>query len=248
MAAGFCPMLWRWIFPEVLWSVNHRTSGMKNSTGKGNPLREFGAGAKHMLRAGRHEKSDQGLRPFPSHLTSFSPFPRKSWVSWKETSTDKTRCFWASLEHSRPPLTQRNPKKPRILGNHENSKWYLGMKGCRVVQELPRICSRAGKAWKGRGKASLQSLYFPSFLRNGIQPDKVAKARKTDKDLAHDKAKPWSTFQLWVQVKVWALSYLGQPARQKFSLKSHFSNIFKPSMEACPHCKEFWRSPSCKTP
>lgn len=116
MAAGLCPMLWRWIFPEVLWRVNHSTSGTKNSTGKGNPLREFGAEAKHTLRAERHEKSDQG-----SDLSLSSSLPSAHFPgNLLEGNTHRQNTMLVCIFRTFPSTTDTETlKQPRlgVLGN-----------------------------------------------------------------------------------------------------------------------------------
>lgn len=148
---SFLKMNRGWIFPKVLWRVNHSASETKNLAGKGNPLLlilEQRSQADAQTRGVWRRKSR--AQSFPISCF-FQPISHEVLVSWKETLAGKTRCFYESLMHSHPPLTQRDFKSIIAVNSGHDAakhptnqssnrtftpKWYLGIKGCRMMQEL----------------------------------------------------------------------------------------------------------------
>lgn len=105
----------------------------------------------------------------------FQPISHEVLISWKETPAGKIRCFYVSLMHSHPPLTQRNFKSiVDVNSGHDAPKdptnqssnwtftpgWYLGIKGCRMMQEILHWWTCSSKGTKEKGKAYLRLLQF----------------------------------------------------------------------------------------
>lgn len=53
-----------------------------------------------------------------------------------------------------------------------------------------------------KGKSLSAILLFPLLPQEWNPARQGGQGRKADEDLAHVKANPWPTFQLWVQIKV----------------------------------------------